>query len=77
MDERRIQKMTHLAMFEETDGREDIKISKYFLNDYIGIGLLKNFFLITIAYFLLLGILFVYNFEYLALIFADMDFLPL
>lgn len=76
MDEKRLQKMIHLAMFEETDGREDIDISKYFLNDYIGLGLLKNFFLITIAYAILLVFLLIYNFEYLAVIFADMNFMP-
>ena len=69
--------MIHLAMFEEIDGSEDIEISKYFLNDYIGLGLLKNFFLITIAYAVLLVLLVIYNFEYLAMVFADMDFLPI
>ena len=77
MDEKRLQKMIHLAMFEEIDGCEDIEISRFFLNDYIGLGILKNFFLITIAYALLLVFLVIYNFEYLAVMFADMNFLPL
>lgn len=76
MDEKRLQKMIHLAMFEEMDGSEDIEISKYFMNDYIGLGLLKNFFLITIGYAVLLVLLLIYNFEYLAVIFADMNFMP-
>lgn len=76
MDEKRLQKMIHLAMFEDMDGSEDIEISKYFMNDYIGLGLLKNFFLITIGYAVLLVLLLIYNFEYLAVIFADMNFMP-
>ena len=77
MDEKRLQKMIHLAMFEQGEGKEDIEISRYFLNDYIWVGFIKNFFLITIAYVLLLAILLMYNFEYLALIFANMNFAPI
>lgn len=77
MDKKRIQKMIHLAMFEQDEGREDIAISKFYRGDYIGLGLLKNFFLITIAYILLVGIFSIYNFEYIAILFANMDFTPL
>ena len=77
MDEKRLQKMIHLAMFEEGEGKEDIEISRFFLNDYIWIGFIKNFLLITVAYVLLLMILMMYNFEYLAQIFANMNFAPL
>ncbi len=77
LDEKHIQKMIHLAMFEEIDGKEDIEISKYFRSDYIWIGFLKNFFLITIAYIILLGFILIYNFEYFAVKFADINFTPI
>ena len=32
-------------------GKEDLRISKYYRGDYIGLGLLKNFILTTIGYF--------------------------
>ncbi len=74
MNEECIKRMIHLTMFEEIDGYEDIKISKYFQNDYIGLALLKNFIFITIAYIAIIFLLVIYNFEYLAISFADMNF---
>ena len=47
--------MIHLAMYEQVDGKEDIAISRFFRLDYIGLGLLKNFVLVTVAYFILIG----------------------
>ncbi len=77
MDEKRLKKMIHLAMFEEGEGKEDIEISRFFFKDYVWVGFIKNFFLTSIAYVLLLVILMMYNFEYLASIFANMNFTPL
>ena len=55
MDEKRLSRMIHLAMYEQVDGKEDIAISRFFRLDYIGLGLLKNFVLVTVAYFILIG----------------------
>ena len=48
--------MTALARYEQEDGKKEIKISRYYRNDYIGLMLLKNFFITTIGYFLVIGL---------------------
>lgn len=73
MNEERLKRMVHLAMFEQTDGKKDIEISRYFRRDYIGIGLLKNAVLITIAYVIFIALYMIYDFENLAAGLADMN----
>ena len=65
IDERRLRLMIRLARYEQKEGKEDLKISKYYRRDYVGFALLKNFLLITIAYTLLLAIIMVYNLDFL------------
>ncbi|MCH1982146.1 hypothetical protein MCG98_06150 [Ruminococcus sp. OA3] len=65
LDQNRIRLMTNLARYEDGAGKEDLRISKYYRSDYIGIGLLKNFILTTIGYFLVWGAIIAYNMEYL------------
>ena len=36
LDERKVKLMTKLAMYEETQGKEDFKISEYYRKDYAG-----------------------------------------
>ena len=69
--------MIHLAMYEQVDGKEDIAISKYFRKDYIAFGLLKNIVLVTVAFFILLGFIALYNLEFLASNFSNINFQPL
>ena len=56
LNKERIRQMTSLARYEQEEGKKQIKISRYYKNDYIGLMLLKNFFLTTIGYFLLIGL---------------------
>ncbi len=77
MDEKRLSRMIHLAMYEQEDGKEDIAISRYYRADYIGLGLLKNIILITIAYIIILGLIIIYNFESLAVEFSTLNIQPL
>lgn len=55
MDNNRIWKMTRLAMFEDGKGKEDLSITGFYRRDYVGLGLLVNFLLITLAYGIILG----------------------
>ncbi len=77
MDEKRLSRMIHLAMFEQVDGKEDLAISRFFRGDYIGLGLLKNILLMTIAYVIVVGIYVLYNFETLAVEFSTLNLQPL
>lgn len=56
LNKERIRQMTALAEFEQEKGKKDIRISHYYCGDYIAIILLKNFFITTIGYFLVLGL---------------------
>ena len=77
MDEKRLSRMIHLAMYEQYDGQEDLQISRHFRGFYIAVGLLKNVVLMTIAYVILLGIYVVYNFQTLAVDFSVLNLQPL
>ena len=65
LDVEKIRLMTELARYETAQDKEDLKVSRYYRSDYIGIGLLKNLMLITVGYMLLWGLLVAYNLDYL------------
>lgn len=48
LNEQKIKKMRKLAAYESGKGREDLSISNYYRSDYIGLALIKNFFITTI-----------------------------
>ncbi len=52
--------MTKLASYEEKEGRQAGKISRYFRGDYISVHLLKSWVCVTVVYALLvcLGVLY-------------------
>lgn len=50
LDERKVKLMTRLALYEQTQGKEDFKISEYYRKDYAGIHILFSFFWTTIGY---------------------------
>ena len=57
--------MNRLAMYEQGEGKKYLPVSKYYRTDYIGLALIKNFFLVTIGYGLMLVGLAAYFGEYL------------
>lgn len=57
--------MNRLAMYEKREGKKYLPISKYYRTDYIGLALIKNFFLVTIGYCLVLAAIAAYFGEYL------------
>ena len=77
IDERRLRLMIRLARYEQKDGKEDLKISKYYRRDYVGFALLKNLFLVTVAYALLLAVIVVYNLDFLMDHLNDLNLRPL
>lgn len=54
INEKKVKIMTELAMYEQTEGKKYLPISRYFRSDYIGLALIKNFFIVTLGYGLLL-----------------------
>lgn len=65
LEEERIKHMARLAAYETEKGREEIKISSYYRSDYLGLALIKNFFLVSIAYVLIIAVIVGYQVEYL------------
>ena len=39
LDEKRVKLMTKLALYEETQGKDDFKVSEYYRKDYVGMHL--------------------------------------
>ena len=65
LNEEKVRIMNRLALYEKTDGRKYLPVSKYYRSDYIGLALIRNFFLVTIGYVLVIGAIAVYYGEYL------------
>lgn len=65
IDRRKVRLMTQLSVYEEREGREDLRLSRYYINDYTRFNVLKTAVAFTISYICLLGLVFVYNLEYL------------
>ena len=65
LNNQKIKKMHKLALYESGAGREHLAVSNYYRSDYIGLALIKNFFLTTIGYGILLMIYMGYKSEYL------------
>ena len=65
LNEEKIKIMNKLAMYEQGEGKKYLPVSKYYRSDYIGLALIKNFFLVTIGYGLALAGVAAYFGEYL------------
>ncbi len=65
LNNRKVRLMTRLAMYEQKEGREDIRLSKYFRTDYVRLQVLKSVVALTVGYLLVLLILVLYHSEYL------------
>ena len=65
LNEEKVKIMNKLAMYEQGEGKKYLPVSKYYRSDYIGLALIKNFFLVTIGYCLALGGLAAYFGDYL------------
>ena len=65
LKEEKIRLMTKLARYESGEGKEELRIARYYRSDYIGLALIKNFFLVTIGYCLIVAAVAVYFGEYL------------
>ena len=65
LNERKIRLMTQLAIYEKKEGREDMKLARYYKGDYIRFQAWKTGVAVTIAYLLLVAVAVIYKLEYL------------
>lgn len=57
--------MTKLALYESIEGKEDIKLGRYYKGDYVRFQVLKTIVAATIGYLLVLLLVVIYHSEYL------------
>ena len=77
INEEKVKIMTKIAMYEQGKGRKYLPVSKYYRSDYIGLALIKNFFLVTIGYVMAIAAVAVYFGEYLMENLHKMDLVSL
>ena len=77
INEEKVKIMTKIAMYEQGKGRKYLPVSKYYRSDYIGLALIKNFFLVTIGYIMAIAAVAVYFGEYLMENLHKMELVPL
>lgn len=65
LNNRKIRLMTKLAAYENKEGKEDIRLSKYYKTDYVRLQVLKSIAATTFGYLLLLLMICIYKSEYL------------
>ena len=63
LNEERIILMTHMASYEEHEGKKNVAIGNYFRSDYIGFQVLKSIISATIAFVIVFGMFIFYDFE--------------
>lgn len=63
LNEERIILMTHMASYEEKEGKKNVEIGNYFRSDYIAIQVLKSILSATIAFAIVFALFVFYDFE--------------
>lgn len=71
---RKTRLMTKLALYETGEGREDIRLSKYYKTDYVRLQILKTILAVTVGYILILLMVVLYQSEYLIAQAVNLDY---
>ncbi len=75
LNNKKIRVMTKLALYEKNEGKDDIRLSKFYKNDYVRLEVLKTVVNVTIGYALILLMIGIYKAEYLISNAVTMNFL--
>ena len=59
----KVRLMTKLALYETKEGKEDIRLSKYYKTDYVRYQVIKSIISATVGYGLILLLIFIYKSE--------------
>ena len=65
INNRKARLMTKLAIYEKREGKEDIRLSKYYKTDYVRYEMLKSVVAVTFGYLIILAMVVLYKSEYL------------
>lgn len=67
--------MTKMAIYEQGEGRKSIPMSKYYKNDYLSLKIINSVIVVTLSFFLIIGLYVLVNFEKLLEEMVSMDLL--
>ena len=73
LNEERIILMTQMASYEQSEGRDNVKIGNYFRSDYIAVQVLKSIICGAIAFFIMFGLYLLCHYEELLQNLYEMD----
>lgn len=76
-DRKKIYQMIRVARFEQKTGAEDLRIHKYYRRDYVAFAMIRNSFIVTVGYGLLLAALLLYHMEFLLNNLKNLNIRPL
>ena len=65
LNNQKVRLMTKLAIYEKEDGKEDIRLGRYYRIDYVRYQVLKTIVAVTFGYLILVLMTILYNIEYL------------
>ncbi len=65
VNNRKVRLMTRLAMYEENEGKEDIRLGDYFRRDYLRLQFFYNIIAVTVGYVFLVILYLGYEIEFL------------
>lgn len=74
VDEQKVRIMAKIAWYEQEECKKELKDSKYYKNDYIRLHVLKTVLSMTIGYILILGMVIIYNLDYLVMNAVKLDY---
>ena len=63
LNEERVILMTHMASYENGEGKKNVKIGNYFRSDYISMQILKSIVCSTISFAIVFALYIFYDFE--------------
>ena len=72
---RKVRLMTKLAIYEKTEGKEDIKLGRYYRRDFVRLKILNNIVAVTVGYLLVLAMIIAYQMEYLIKEAVNLDYI--
>ena len=58
LDEKKVKLMTRLAVYEQTQGKEDFKVSAYYRKDYASLHTICSIIWVTVGYICAVGLIF-------------------
>ena len=69
--------MTKLAVYETREGKEDLRLSRYFRRDYLRDRMLRSFVAVTVGFVFLVGLGALYQMEYIVSNAVNLDYMTI